>query len=94
MWAIWWIWVAGGFALGIVELLLPGFIFAGFAIGAVALGILLGLNVPGSSWIIASPFNALLLFAVVSGVAWLVIRRVLGVRKGQVKIWRTDINDD
>jgi hypothetical protein len=36
----------------------------------------------------------LLLFAVVSLVAWLVIRRAVGVREGQVKVFEHDINDD
>ena len=35
----------------------------------------------------------ILIFAVVSVVAWLVLRRVVGVREGQVKIWDRDIND-
>jgi hypothetical protein len=26
-------------------------------------------------------------------VAWLVLRRVVGVREGQVKLWDRDIND-
>ena len=38
MWAVWWVWVVAGFALGVVEVLLPGFIFLGFAIGAVVTG--------------------------------------------------------
>ncbi|MEO1046683.1 MAG: hypothetical protein AAFX04_14705, partial [Pseudomonadota bacterium] len=39
------------------------------------------------------PF-ALLFFAICSLVAWLVLRKVLGVRQGQVKIWDRDINED
>jgi hypothetical protein len=31
---------------------------------------------------------------VVSVVAWLVLRRVVGVREGQVKVWDRDINDN
>ena len=33
-------------------------------------------------------------FAVVSVAAWLVLRRTMGVREGQVKIWSRDINDN
>ena len=37
----WWAWVVLGFALGVLEILVPGYIFLGFAIGAVVTGILL-----------------------------------------------------
>ncbi|MCU0905558.1 MAG: hypothetical protein MUE83_17080 [Tabrizicola sp.] len=83
----WWAWVILGFALGVLEVLVPGFIFLGFAIGAVVTGILVGLGVP------AGLPALILIFAVVSVVAWLVLRRVVGVREGQVKIWDNDIND-
>ena len=37
----WWAWVVLGFALGVLEVLAPGYIFLGFAIGAVLTGIVL-----------------------------------------------------
>ena len=83
----WWAWVILGFALGVLEVLVPGFIFLGFAIGAVVTGILVGFGVP------AGLPALILIFAVVSVVAWLVLRRVVGVRDGQVKVWDRDIND-
>lgn len=42
----WWAWVILGFALGVLEVLAPGFIFLGFAIGAVVTGVLVGIGVP------------------------------------------------
>jgi membrane protein implicated in regulation of membrane protease activity len=83
----WWAWVILGFALGVLEVLAPGFIFLGFAIGAVVTGVLVGIGIP------AGPAALILIFAVVSVVAWLILRRVVGVRDGQVKIWDRDIND-
>jgi len=83
----WWAWVILGFALGVLEVLLPGFIFLGFAIGAVVTGLLVGLGIP------AGLPALILIFAVVSVVAWLVLRRIVGVREGQVKVWDRDIND-
>lgn len=83
----WWVWVILGFALGVLEVLVPGFIFLGFAIGAVVTGVLVGIGIP------AGPTALILIFAVVSVLAWLVLRRVVGVREGQVKIWDRDIND-
>lgn len=84
----WWAWVILGFALGVLEVLVPGFIFLGFAIGAVVTGVLVGLGVP------AGLPALILIFAVVSVVAWLILRRVVGVRDGQVKVWDRDINDN
>ena len=83
----WWAWVILGFALGVLEVLAPGFIFLGFAIGAVVTGALVGLGIP------AGPAALILIFAVVSVLAWLILRRVVGVREAQVKIWDRDIND-
>jgi inner membrane protein len=83
----WWAWVILGFALGVLEIIVPGFIFLGFAIGAVVTGALVGFGVS------AGLPALILIFAVVSVLAWLVLRRVVGVRDGQVKVWDRDIND-
>ena len=84
----WWAWVVLGFALGVLEILAPGFIFLGFAIGAVLTGIIVALGVP------AGLPALILIFAVASLIAWLILRRTMGVREGQVKIWDRDINDN
>lgn len=90
LWAEWWAWVAGGFALGVLEVLAPGYIFLGFAIGAVLVGVLLGFGVLSGGGLPA----LLTVFAVASLVAWVGLRRIMGVREGQVKLWDRDINDD
>lgn len=87
-WAVWWVWVVFGVALGVLEVLVPGFIFLGFAIGAVVTGGLVGIGLLGAN----VPALALI-FAVLSLVAFLVLRRVVGVTKGQVKVWDKDINE-
>ena len=86
-WTVWWAWVVFGVALGVLEVLVPGFIFLGFAVGAVLVGALVAVGVLGGS----VPVLALV-FAVLSLVAWLALRRVVGVTKGQVKVWDKDIN--
>lgn len=83
----WWAWVVLGFALGVLEILAPGYIFLGFAIGAILTGVLVGFGLP------AGLPALILIFSVVSVLAWLVLRRTMGVREGQVKIWDRDIND-
>ena len=84
----WWTWIVLGFALGVLEILSPGYIFLGFAIGAVVTGILVGTGIApvGLAFL-------LFVFAVLSVLAWLALRRTLGLREGQVKIWDRDIND-
>ena len=86
--SIWWVWVVAGFAIGVVEVLIPGFIFVGFAIGAVLTGFLIGLGVLGGNLAVT-----IFVFAIISLVAWLGTRRLVGTRPGQVKIWTRDIND-
>jgi inner membrane protein len=89
MFALWWVWIVAGFALGVLEVIVPGFIFLGFAIGAVIVGILVGLGVLGG----AVPVS-FAVFALASLLAWLGLRKSMGVRAGQVKIWHKDINDN
>ena len=88
-WQLWWVWVVFGVALGVLEVLVPGFIFLGFAIGAVLVGALVGFGMLGGSvaWLV-------FVFAVLSLLAWLGLRRVVGVKEGQVKLWDKDVNDN
>ncbi len=88
MWSVWWVWLVAGFALGVLEILAPGFIFLGFAIGAVATGLLLAIGLLGGSLPVL-----LVVFAALSLLAWFVLRATMGVQKHQVKIWTKDIND-
>ncbi|MEY8829063.1 NfeD family protein [Sedimentitalea sp. XS_ASV28] len=87
LWSLWWAWVCLALLLGIAEILLPGFIFLGFAIGALAVAVLLGLGLA-----ISLP-ALLLLFAALSLVTWLLLRRYFALPKGQVKTFKDDIND-
>ncbi|MBK6465474.1 MAG: hypothetical protein IPF96_00220 [Rhodobacter sp.] len=87
IWTVWWAWVVLGFALGVLEILVPGYIFLGSAAGAVITGVVAGLGLTASLPLV------ILIFAVASLVSWLVLRRVMGVRANQVKVWDRDIND-
>ena len=89
MWAVWWVWVVAGFGLGVLEVLVPGLIFLGFAIGAVLTGVLVGLGLLGGNVALL-----VLVFSVLSVLAWLALRATVGVRAGQVKLWDRDINDN
>jgi inner membrane protein len=88
MFATWWVWVVAGFALGVVEVLVPGFIFLGFAIGAVITGALVGVGLLG-----ANVPALILVFALASLAAWFVLHKMFAGQEGQVKLWDKDINE-
>lgn len=90
---VWWVWMAVGLLLGIIEVLVPGFIFLGFGIGAVAVGVVLMLlpSVLGTATALSTAAT-LTLFALFSALAWIGLRRIFGVRRAEVKIWKSDIN--
>lgn len=90
-WSLWWVWMVGAVLLAILEVVAPAQIFLGFAIGAAGVGAALLVGVPG----LAGSMPALALtFAVISLIGWLVLRRAMGIREGQVKVFEHDINED
>jgi len=88
LWHVWWFWAAAGIGLAILEMLAPGYIFLGFAIGALLVSVLLWFGV-----VISLPW-LLVICAGVALASWLVLRQVFGIRKGQVKVIHHDINED
>ena len=88
LWTEWWVWMSGALILATLEVLIPGYIFLGFAIGAGVMGllILLGVSATGLALTLA-------IFAVLSLISYLVMRKVFGLKTGQVKVWDTDVND-
>lgn len=84
----WWVWLAAALVLAILEVLAPGFVFLGFAIGAAVMGLML----LGPAQLLSIPM-ILLVFAALSLIAWLILRRVFALPTGQVKTFNHDIND-
>lgn len=88
IWQLWWVWAAAAVVLVILETLLPGYILLGFGIGAgvvsllIAIGVDLGLEV------------LLLIFAVVSLIAWIAMRKVFGSPGNEARRIDHDINDN
>jgi inner membrane protein len=90
----WWVWMSAGVVLGIVEIFAPGFFFLGFAAGAVVTGLVMLTGGPFAGLLAGSVAYTALFFAIVSVVVWVALRRIVGVRKGQLKVWTRDINED
>ncbi|MBB3809266.1 NfeD family protein [Pseudochelatococcus contaminans] len=91
MWSDWWVWVVAGFLLAIIEVLVPGYIFIGFAIGSMLTGLLLWADVLGGEGGVAP---LLLFYALASVAAWIGLRVIFGKPGERPKIWERDINDD
>ncbi|MBM2291110.1 hypothetical protein JQX09_04285 [Sulfitobacter pseudonitzschiae] len=85
---IWWVWLAVAIALGVVEVLLPGFIFLGFALGALAMAAIVGLVTPAIG---VAP--AMALFAGLSLLAWIVLRLAFRRQSSGARRVMHDIND-
>lgn len=88
--SVWWVWLSAALGLATLEVIVPGYIFLGFAIGAALVGLLL-LIVPIVP--IASMPLILVIFAALSLGAYLAMRRVFGLPGQTPKIWERDIND-
>ncbi|MFD0982006.1 MULTISPECIES: NfeD family protein [Tropicimonas] len=94
VWSTWWAWVIAGLVLAILEVLAPGWIFLGFAVGALATGLLLWVGGPLGAMMAGSLPLLFLVFAVLSLVAWLALKRIFGLSGGSVKTFDEDINED
>ncbi len=88
LWTEWWFWMSGALVLATLEVLIPGYIFLGFAIGAAMMGLLILFGVSATGLALT-----LVVFAVLSLISYLVMRKYFGLKTGQVKIWDTDVND-
>lgn len=84
-----WVWMTAALVLGIAEVLIPGWIFFGFAVGAFFLAAMIWLGI-GTGLSLAW---SLVIFSVLSLVAYILMRQMFGIRRGQVKLWDRDIND-
>ena len=94
MWTLWWVWMVAALGLAFLEVLISGWIFLGFAIGAAVTGLLFAVGGPIAGVLSGSLPLTCVVFAICSLIAWIVLRRAVGVRKGQVKVWDTDVNEN
>lgn len=85
---IWWIWLAAALVLALVEIMLPGFIFLGFALGALVMAVLVA--------VLPTAFSAPVAVAVFAGLslaAWIALRLIFRNQRSGTRIIRHDIND-
>ncbi|MGC1504775.1 MAG: hypothetical protein WA782_11640 [Sulfitobacter sp.] len=86
--SLWWIWICVALALGVVELLAPGFIFLGFAMGAVIVaGIVAVFSLSNVAALLA-------LFAILSLVSWIALRAGFRKQSSGARVVTRDINEN
>jgi membrane protein implicated in regulation of membrane protease activity len=85
---LWWFWAAAALVLGIAEVLLPGFIFLGFALGALIMVAIVSI-LPG-----LSAAALLAVFAGLSLACWIVLRLAFKRQSSGTRIIDRDINDN
>lgn len=93
LWNEWWVWAAAAIVLAIGEVILPSFVLLGFGIGAGLMAALLFFGGGVAEFVGGSIPVVFLAYAVMSLIAWLLLRRFLGVYRGQMKTFDKDIND-
>lgn len=81
---LWWVWLSLSLILAILEILLPGYILLGFAIGAALTGLCIVL--PGFA--LSMPVTALI-FALLSLAAWFGLRKVFAGTAGRSSLIMT-----
>ena len=86
-------WLAVAFAMGVIELVLPGHLFLGFATGALVVSAMLFLGLEGWFAGVAGLAYLVAFYAAISLVSWFVLRRVLKAGPNLRKVDR-DINED
>ncbi|WP_371156820.1 NfeD family protein [Jannaschia sp. 2305UL9-9] len=92
----WWAWMLAGIALAVAEMILPGFILLGFAMGAGLVGLGLLTGTLGGLTAMAGDYgfaSLLLLFALLSLAAWLGLRAAFGPPGARPTTFDEDVND-
>ncbi len=87
LWSLWWVWLSAALLLATLEVIAPGFMFLGFAIGAALVGLLL------LSPLSPGPAALLAVFAVLSLVAWGALRAAFRRKDGHARRIDHDINE-
>ena len=82
----WWAWLTAALVLALIEILAPGFIFLGFALGALAM----------TGIVLLATFSvpvALALFAGLSLLGWIALRLIFRNHRSAARFIEHDIND-
>lgn len=84
---IWWAWIAAAIVFALIEIFTPSFIFLGFALGALATGIIVGVGGGLATGTVMTIFGTLSLLA------WVALRLAFRRQSTDAKVITRDIND-
>ena len=76
--ATWWVWIAFGLVLAIMEVAIRLYVFLAIALAAILTGVMLALGVGPGDWMTRTPLNAVWTCAALAAVIWLGLRFSLG----------------
>ncbi len=86
--SLWWVWISIGLAFGVIELLAPGFIFLGFALGAaIVAGIVTLFEITNYPALFA-------VFALLSLISWIGLKAAFRKQSSGARIVTRDINEN
>ncbi|MBK5927265.1 NfeD family protein [Rhodobaculum claviforme] len=74
----WWLWVAFGIVLAIMEVAIRVYVFIAIALASILTGVMLWLGVGPAAWMAADTLNAVAVCAGLSAVIWVGLRLSLG----------------
>lgn len=94
LWNQYWVWFTFALVLAVLEVLAPGYILLGFAMGAAGVGVVFATGFWPAEPMMASLPLTLAIFGGASLLSWLVLRKFFGGGRTPVKIWDKDINDN
>ena len=86
LWSLWWVWLCLALGLAILEVLAPGYVFLGIALGAAVMAGVVAV-LPA-----LSPPTLLVIFALLSLVSWLALRHLFRAPDDQTRVIHEDIN--
>lgn len=86
--SVWWVWLCAALALALIELIVPAFIFLGFALGALVMAVIVAVFAPTNIAAMLAVFGALSL------VAWIGLKLVFRRQSSGARVVTHDINDN
>lgn len=86
--SLWWVWVCVALVLGVIELLVPAYIFLGFSVGALIMAGIVAF------FPLMNPTALLAIFAILSLVVWIILKTLFRKQSSGARIVTRDINEN
>lgn len=84
---VWWVWLCAALVLAAIELMIPASVFLGFALGALAMTVVVGFG------LITNGAALFAIFAALSLLAWIALKLLFKNQSSGARIVERDINE-